>query len=463
MRREEDTLGAVEIPTDALWGAQTQRAIENFPISGLRFGRTFLHSLGHVKQAAVQANLELGKLDETHAQAIQSACQEIIRGKWDNQFPLDVFQTGSGTSTNMNANEVIANRANQILGGELGSYDPIHPNDHVNMSQSSNDVIPSTIHVAGVLALKEKLIPALEKLQSALADKAEEFDDIVKSGRTHLQDAAPIRLGQEFSGYASQAEKGGERARKAVEMLLELPLGGTAVGTGLNSPPAFPEKAIGHLNQALQEGFREAENHFEANAARDALVNASGQLKVIAVSLTKIANDIRWLGSGPRSGLGELSLPEVQPGSSIMPGKNNPVLAESLIQVAAQVISNDYTMTLAGLGSYFELNTMLPLFAYHFISSVNWLANAVEVFVDGLVLNIEVNHERCLRDVRRNLSLVTALVPYIGHERAAKLSRDAHRRGQTIREAAEELDEFSPEELDVILDPKRMTESGKDT
>jgi len=462
MRREEDSLGAVEIPTDVLWGAQTQRAIENFPISGLRFGRTFLRCLGHVKQAAVQANLELGKLDETRAQAIQSACQEIIKGKWDNQFPLDIFQTGSGTSTNMNANEVIANRANQLLGGELGSYDPIHPNDHVNMSQSSNDVIPSTIHVAGVLSLREKLIPALEKLQSALADKAEEFDDIVKSGRTHLQDAVPIRLGQEFSGYASQAEKGVERARKAVEMLRELPLGGTAVGTGLNAPPAFPEKAIGHLNQALQERFREAENHFEANAARDALVNASGQLKVIAVSVTKIANDIRWLGSGPRSGLGELSLPEVQPGSSIMPGKNNPVLAESLIQVAAQVISNDYTMTLAGLGSYFELNMMVPLFAFHFLSSVTWLANALEAFVDGLVLNIKVNRDRCQREVRRNLSLVTALVPYIGHERAAQLSRDAHRRGLTIREAAEELDEFSSEELDVILDPERMTESGKD-
>ncbi|MFO8037382.1 MAG: class II fumarate hydratase [Anaerolineales bacterium] len=457
MRKEKDPLGSVDIPEDALWGPQTQRAVENFPISGLRFGRGFIHALGHVKKAAALANRDLGSLDEERGQAILAACEEVIHGKWDDQFPVDIFQTGSGTSTNMNANEVIAHRANRILGDAIKGDQAVHPNDHVNMSQSSNDVIPTAVHVAGVLSLRSRLIPALEMFQKALEEKAEAFQDVVKTGRTHLQDAAPIRLGQEFSGYTAQARKSVERAQRAREMLLALPLGGTAVGTGLNRPPTFPQRAITYLNQALEEEFFEADNHFEANAARDALVNASGQLKTIAVSVTKIANDIRWMGSGPRCGLGELKLPQVQPGSSIMPGKNNPVIAEALIQVAAQVISNDYAITLAGLGGYFELNLMMPLIAYHFLSSVSWLANALVVFVTRLLNGIEVNEETCQGDVEQNLSLVTALAPIIGHDRAAQWSREAQQSGKTIREVAEASGEFTPQELDVILDPKRMT------
>lgn len=457
MRKERDPLGSVDIPEDALWGPQTQRAVENFPISGLRFGRDFIHALGHVKKAAALANRDLASLDEERGQAILTACEEVIHGKWDDQFPVDIFQTGSGTSTNMNANEVIAHRANQIIGDAIKGHHPVHPNDHVNMSQSSNDVIPTAVHIAGVLSLRSRLIPALEIFQKALEEKAAAFQDVVKTGRTHLQDAVPIGLGQEFSGYAAQARKSVERAQRAWEMLLALPLGGTAVGTGLNRPPTFPQRAITYLNQALEEEFFEAENHFEANAARDALVNASGQLKTIAVSVTKIANDIRWMGSGPRCGLSELKLPQVQPGSSTMPGKNNPVIAEALIQVAAQVISNDYTITLAGLGGYFELNLMMPLIAYHFLSSISWLANALDIFVTRLLHGIEVNEETCQGDVEQNLSLVTALAPIIGHDRAAQWSRKAQRSGKTIREVAEASGEFSAQELDVILDPKRMT------
>jgi fumarate hydratase, class II len=458
MRIERDSMGKVEIPDEALWGAQTQRAVENFPISGIRLGPRFIQALGFVKRACAQANVELGELDERLGEAIIRACDEVIGGRWDDQFPVDIFQTGSGTSTNMNGNEVIANRAIQLLGGQVGSRTPVHPNDHVNKSQSSNDVIPTAIHVAATLAFRDELIPTLKHLHGALSEKARDFDPIVKTGRTHLQDATPIRLGQEFSGYAAQVEKSIERARKAMDALQELPLGGTAVGTGINCPMEFPQRAIGHLNRILGTRFVEAQNHFEANAARDGVVEASGQFKTIAVSLTKIANDVRWLGSGPRSGLGELRLPEVQPGSSIMPGKVNPVMAEALIMVAAQVIGHDAAVTLGGLGSYFELNMMMPLMAHNLMSSIETMTNAVRVFTDHCIVGLEADEARCQETVERNLALATALAPLIGYDRAAEISKEAHRTYRTVREVALEWEVLPPDELDVVLDPSRMTE-----
>jgi fumarate hydratase class II len=460
MRVEHDSLGPVALPDDALWGAQTQRAVENFTISDVRFGRRFIHALGHVKRACARANIALGLLDERLGAAILQACDEVIAGRWDDQFPVDVFQTGSGTSTNMNANEVIANRAIQLLGGELGSKTPVHPNDHVNRSQSSNDVIPTAIHVAATLALRDDLIPALEHLREALGEKAQAFDSIVKTGRTHLQDATPIRLGQVFSGYAAQAQQSVERARGAMEALRELPLGGTAVGTGLNRPLDFPRRAIAALNEALATDFVEAANHVEANAARDGIVEASGALKTIAVSLTKIANDIRWLGSGPRNGLGELELPAVQPGSSIMPGKVNPVMAEALILVAAQVIGHDAAITLGGLGGYFELNLMMPLLAYDLLRSIEWLANGVGAFTDRCVVGIEANEAHCRETVERSLALATALAPVIGYDEAAAIAQEAHRTGRTVRQVARERAALSDEELEALLTPYRMTEPG---
>jgi fumarate hydratase class II len=462
MRIERDAMGAVEIPDDALWGPQTQRAVENFPISGLRFGRRFIHALGHVKRACARANLELGLLPGALGDAIVRACDELIAGRWDDQFPIDVFQTGSGTSTNMNANEVIANRATvEPPGGDAGLGEVlVHPNDHVNMGQSSNDVIPTAIHVAATLALRDELIPALERLHEALDSKARAFDDVVKTGRTHLQDATPIRLGQVFGGYAAQARKGVERAGRAVEALRELPLGGTAVGTGLNRPVEFPRRAIAHVNQALGTDFVEAENHLEANAARDGIVEASGALRTVAVSLTKIANDVRWLGSGPRNGLGEIDLPAVQPGSSIMPGKVNPVMAEALILVAAQVVGHDAAITLCGLGGYFELNLMMPLLAYDLLRSIEWLANGTRAFTEGCVVGIEANREHCRAMVERSLALATALAPAIGYDEAAEIAKEAHRTGRTVREVAEEREALSAAELDAALDVRRMTEPG---
>ncbi|UCE20011.1 MAG: class II fumarate hydratase [Gemmatimonadota bacterium] len=458
MRTERDVIGEIQIPDKALWGAQTQRAIENFPISGLRFGRRFIQALGLVKRACALANSDLSLLDKELGEAITRACDEVIEGKWDDQFPLDIFQTGSGTSTNMNANEVIANRAIQLLGGTVGTKNPVHPNDHVNMSQSSNDFFPTTIHVAAVLALRDELIPALEHLRDALSEKARAFDHIVKAGRTHLQDATPIRLGQEFGGYRTQIEKSIERAYSAIDASNELPLGGTAVGTGVNRLKKFPQKAIDYLNESLGTNFYEAVNHIEANAARDSIVEASGQLKTIAVSLTKIANDIRWLGSGPRSGLGELRLPALQPGSSIMPGKVNPVMGEALIMVAAQVISHDAAITQGGLDSHFELNTMMPLIAYNLISSIEWMAKVLRAFTDRCVVGLEADEERCRETVERNLALATALAPVIGYDRAADISKEAYRSGRTVREVALDWKVLPPEELDTLLDPSKMTE-----
>jgi len=457
MRTEHDSMGAIAIPQDALWGAQTQRAVENFPISGIRFGRRFIQALGLVKKACAQANVEIGVLDADLGKAIVQACDQVIGGQLDDHFPLDVFQTGSGTSTHMNANEVIANRAIQLLGGQVGSRHPVHPNDHVNLGQSSNDVIPTAIHVAAVLALRDDLISVLSSLHEALAEKAWTFDPIVKTGRTHLQDATPIRLGQEFSGYAAQVQKGIERAQKAIAALNELPLGGTAVGTGINCPLDMPARAIAHLNAALGTDFVEAANHFEANACRDAAVEASGALKTLAVSLTKIANDVRWLGSGPRNGLGELRLPAVQPGSSIMPGKVNPVMAEATIMACAQVIGYDAAITQGGLGSHFELNLMMPLIAHNLLRSIELLANAARAFTDRCVAGIEADQVRCQETVERSLALATALAPVVGYDRAAEIAKEAHRSGRTVRQAWQVL---PPEKLEAILDPRRMTEPG---
>ncbi len=462
MRTEKDSMGEVEIPEDALWGAQTQRAVTNFPISGLRFGRRFIEALGLVKRACAQANVELGILDEEAGGAIVRACEEVIAGSWDDQFPVDVFQTGSGTSTNMNANEVIANRAIQILGGEVGSRSPVHPNDHVNRGQSSNDVIPTAVHVAAVTAIRDDLIPSLWHLRDALSAKAAAFDGVVKIGRTHLQDATPVRLGQEFGGYASQVEKGIERAERAASALRELPLGGTAVGTGVNAPRGFAAKAIARLNEAHGTDFVEAANHFEANAARDGIVETSGLLRTIAVGLSKIADDVRWLGSGPRSGLGELRLPAVQPGSSIMPGKVNPVMAEALIMVAAQVCGHDTTIAMAGAGGHFELNTMVPVMAHDLLNSIAWLSGAVRAFTDRCIAGLEVDEACCRREVEESLALATTLAPVIGYDAAAEISEEAYRSGRTVREVALERKVLPADELERVLDARRMTEPEDD-
>lgn len=456
-RVERDSLGPVQVPAEALWGAQTQRAIENFPISGQRFGRGFIAALGQVKRACVQSNATLGLLAPELVGAMLRACDEVISGALDAHFPVDVFQTGSGTSTHMNANEVIANRAIQLLGGEVGSKSPVHPNDHVNLSQSSNDVMPTAIHVAVTLALRDALLPALAALHAALLEKAVAFDGIVKTGRTHLQDATPIRLGQEFGGYAAQVEQSLARVEAAMVALRPVALGGTAVGTGINCPPGFAARAIAHLNAALGTDFLEAPNHIAANASQDALVEVSGQLKTIAVSLAKIAGDIRWLASGPRGGLGELRLPEVQPGSSIMPGKVNPVLAEALLMVTAQVIGFDGAVTLGGLGGRFELNTMLPLMAHNLLQAAEWLANGVQVFTERCVAGLEADAERCRALVEGNLALATALTPLIGYDAAADIAQEAYRSGRTVREVALERGVAAPDVLEVLLDPLRMT------
>jgi len=457
-RIERDAMGEVRVPAGALWGAQTQRAVDNFAISGQRFDRRFIAALGQVKYACARANLDLGRLDPRLWAAIAQACDEVGVGDLDAHFPLDVFQTGSGTSTNMNANEVIANRAIQLLGGEVGSKSPVHPNDHVNMSQSSNDVIPTVIHVAATLALRDDLLPALAHLHALLLAKAVAFDGIVKTGRTHLQDATPIRLGQVFGGYAAQIEQATFRVQRAIVALRELPLGGTAVGTGINCPAGFAERAIAHLNTALGTGFVETHNHVEANAARDALVEASGLLKTIAVSLHKGANDIRWLASGPRNGLGELRLPAVQPGSSIMPGKVNPVIPEAVIMACAQVIGYDAAITLGGLGGYFELNLMMPLIAHNVLNAIALLANAVQVFADRCIAGLEADAGRCNETVERNLALATALAPTLGYDKAAEIAKEAQSTGKTVREIALAWDVLPAETLAALLDPYRMTE-----
>ena len=455
-RVERDSMGEVQVPRDALFGAQTRRALDNFPISDLRKPRRFVQALGAIKLEAANVNHELGLLDENLRDAIVRAAEEVMQGELDNQFVLDVFQTGSGTSTNMNANEVISNRAIQIMGGELGSKDPVHPNDHVNMGQSSNDVIPTVIHLSALISMQRDLLPALEKLRNALAEKARGFDDVIKTGRTHLQDATPIRLGQEFDGYAGQIERGIGRVHKAMDELAEVALGGTAVGTGVNTHPEFAQRVCDRLSARFGVEVRETENHFQAQSAMDGTVFASGALKTIAVSLMKVANDIRWLGSGPRAGIGEIALPEVQPGSSIMPGKVNPVIAESAMMVAAQVIGNDATIALAGQGGNFELNTMLPLIAYNLLQSIDILGSAASNLADQTVVGLEAT-ERGPELVEKGLMLATALAPEVGYDKATEISKEAFKSGKTIREVAREQTDLSEEELDEVLDAKKMT------
>jgi fumarate hydratase class II len=462
-RIEKDSMGEMKIPADAYYGAQTARAIENFPISDLRFSRRFIAAMGLIKSACAEVNHKLGFLDEKRKTLIQQAAAEVIAGSLDSQFAIDIFQTGSGTSTNMNANEVIAARANEIATGKRGGRDPVHPNDHVNMEQSSNDVIPTAMHVSAAVALRESLSPALGKLGAALAAKGKQFDGIVKIGRTHLQDATPVRLGQELSGYAAQAHLGVERCQKAIRCLRELPLGGTAVGTGINSHPDYAAAAITVITQKTGIDFVEAKNHFEAQSAKDGIVEASGHLKTIAVSLTKIANDIRWLASGPRCGIGEISIPATQPGSSIMPGKVNPVMSEMMLQVAAQVIGNDATIAWAGaLGSTFELNVMMPVMAYNLLQSIELLSRAATVFADRCVAGLEANVERCQGLVEQSLAMCTSLAPLIGYDKAGEIAKESLKTGKTVRQVALEKKLLSPEALDKAMDPLRMTRPQAD-
>ena len=458
-RVEKDSMGEVRVPQAATYGAQTQRAVENFPVSQRRFPREFIRALGLIKLAAAQVNRELGLLEEKLTAPIVQAAQEVVDGKLDADFVLDIYQTGSGTSTNMNANEVIANRAIELMGGARGSR-LIHPNDHVNICQSSNDVIPTAIHVAALESIHKHLLPALRKLHTALAAKAREFDEVIKIGRTHLMDATPIRLGQEFSGYARQVELGMHRVEHTQTALAELALGGTAVGTGLNAHPEFAKRVSARLSELTGVEFREAENHFEAQGAQDALVEASGALKTVAVSLMKIANDLRWLSSGPRCGIGELMLPELQPGSSIMPGKVNPVIPESVIQVAAQVVGNDLVMTLGGQWGVFDLNTMMPVMASNLLESIQILGNGAANFADRCIVGIQANRERCAELIEQSQAMCTALAPEIGYDAAAQIAKESFATGKTVRQIAREHKVLPEERLNELLDPRRMTEPG---
>ena len=458
-RTERDSLGAMQVPAQAYYGPQTARAVEDFPISGLRFTRGFIRALGLIKKHAALTNLELHLLEPSRADAIARAAQEVAEGKLDDQFVVDIFQTGSGTSTNMNANEVIANRAAEMRGGRIGDGS-VHPNDHVNLGQSSNDVIPTAIHVAALAAVEHRLLPGLAALQGALSDNAQRFQPILKIGRTHLQDATPISLGQEFSGYARQIELGMARVLKSSDSLRELPLGGTAVGTGLNTHPEFAQRTIRRLGSELDLALREAANHFEAQGARDGCVELAGALKTVAVSLVKIANDIRWLGSGPRLGLGELRLPALQPGSSMMPGKVNPVLCEMVLQVAAQVFGNESVVALAGASGNFELNAMLPVLAHNLLPAIELLANASRVFAEGCVRGLVAEEERCRRNLELSLVLATALVPAVGYDRAAEIVKAAAASGRTVREVAREAAGLNEAELERLLDPVRQVWPG---
>jgi fumarate hydratase class II len=456
-RIERDSMGEMRVPDTAYYGAQTQRAVENFPISGQPIPTGMIRALGMIKKAAAQANLDLGLLDKDRAAAIMNAAQEVIDGKLDDQFPIDVFQTGSGTSSNMNANEVIGNRASEMMGGEIGARDPVHPNDHVNKGQSSNDVMPTSIHVAAAVALTEELLPALEKLHQALDKKAKDFDHILKIGRTHLQDATPIRLGQEFSGYAAMVKFGIGRLTHAQEALFRLAIGGTAVGTGINTHVEFGSRVAKELSKMTGLKFVEAPNHFEAQAAFDGAVEVSGALKTVAVSLSKIANDIRWLGCGPRAGLAELKLPAVQPGSSIMPGKVNPVIAEAMIQTCAQILGNDVVIAQGGLGGVFELNLMLPLVGRNLLEGIEFLAGAVTMFREKLLDGLEADEAKCADYIEGSLAMCTSLAPVIGYDAAAAVAKEAFETGKTVRQVARDKNLVAEEELTRLLDPMSMT------
>ena len=456
-RTERDSMGVMEVPSDAYYGASTQRAVMNFPISDLRLTRRMIRALGLIKWAAATVNITHGKISPEQAEAIQTAALEVADGKLDDAFVVDIYQTGSGTSSNMNANEVIANRAAELLGAERGARDVVHPNDHVNWGQSSNDVIPTMVHLSALIAIDDLLRPGLETLHSALQAKSKEFWDVIKTGRTHLQDATPIRLGQVFHGYAGQIERGLRRLSQAQEELTEVALGGTAVGTGMNSHPEFATTVCARISERAGVTIRESENHFQAQATLDAVVAASGALRTIAVSLLKIANDIRLLASGPRTGLGELSLPEVQPGSSIMPGKVNPTQCEAITMVCAQVIGNDAAVTVGGLSGNFELNVFKPLIIHNVLRSSRLLADSCRSFHDNCVAGIEPNEERIDEHLNRSLMLVTALNPHIGYDNAAKIAKKAHKEGKTLREAATELDLLTDAQFDEFVRPEEMT------
>ena len=457
-RIERDSMGEMQVPVDAYYGASTQRAVLNFPISDLRFPRDFIRALGQIKQAAAQVNAELGNIDSSIAAAIVEAAQEVISGKLDEHFVLDIFQTGSGTSTNMNANEVIANRASELLGGSRGSR-KVHPNDHVNFGQSSNDVIPTAIHLSALSSLEKNLLPALRELQQALLAKADEFMPVVKTGRTHLQDATPIRLGQEFVGYAGQIERAVSRIHHAQQELSEVALGGTAVGTGVNTHPDFARRVCQRLADLNGVEVRETNNHFQAQSTLDNIVEASGALNTLAVSLMKIANDIRWLGSGPRAGIGEIDLPAVQPGSSIMPGKVNPVIAEAVCMACAQVMGNHTTITIAGQAGNFEINVMMPVTAYNLLQSISLLAAVARNFTRQCIQDLKAT-TRGPEMVERGLAICTSLAPVVGYDAAADISKQAYKTGRTVREVAREKTNLSEDDLERILNPENMTRPG---
>ncbi len=459
MRIEKDSMGEVQVPDDAYYGASTQRAVDNFPISDLRFKRRMIEALGLIKGGAAPVNLGHGLITEEQATAISQAAEEVIEGVHDDQFVVDIFQTGSGTSTNMNVNEVIANRATELVGGSRGEK-LVHPNDHVNASQSSNDVIPTAIHIAAVATLRQTTIPALERLAAALEDKAIEFDGIIKSGRTHLMDATPVRLGQEFGGYAAQVRKGVERIESTLAGLEELALGGTAVGTGINAPAGFARDTIAGIAERTGYGFVEAADHFEAQGAKDAAVFASGALKTVATGLFKIANDIRWLGSGPRTAIGELALPSTQPGSSIMPGKVNPVMAEAVMQVVAQVIGNDAAVAWANANGNFELNVMMPVLAHNLLESAELIGAVCDAFTEKCVVGIEANEMRAAELLSKNIIIITALAPKIGYDKAAEIAKKAFATGKGVKEIALEMDVMPAADLDRALDLYPMTEGG---
>ena len=459
-RIEKDSLGEIEVPSDVYWGAQTERARRNFPVSGLRFQRRFIQALGLVKGECAAENAALGVVDARLAEAIGRAAEEVYAGELDAHFPLDIYQTGSGTSTNMNANEVISNRAIELLGGTIGSKQPVHPNDHVNAGQSSNDVIPTALHVAAYAAVAEDLEPALARLAAALDAKAEELDDVVKIGRTHLQDAVPVRLGQSFGGYAQQARNGLARLAAVKPRLAELALGGTAVGTGLNAPPGFADAVIARMARRTGHSFVPAPNKFEALAAKDAAVEASGALTAIAASFTKIANDLRWLASGPRCGIGEIALPSLQPGSSIMPGKVNPVIPEMTLMVAAQVMGNHQTIAIGGMSGNFELNVMMPVIAYNLLQSIHLLTSAANLLVDRCIAGVVANRERCEQLVELSLAMVTALAPRIGYDAAAAIAKESVATGKTVRELCVEKRVLPPDELAAVLDARAQTYGG---
>ncbi len=461
-RVERDTMGEVRVPADKYWGAQTQRAVENFPVSGWSVPEEMIKAIAVIKWAAAKANAELGIIPEDIKDAICKAAEEIYQGKLKGNFPVDVFQTGSGTSTNMNVNEVIANRANEILGYEKGKKHPVHPNDHVNKCQSSNDVIPTSISIACVVLVKEKLIPSLKGLDEELRKKSEEFKNSVKIGRTHLMDATPVTLGQEFSGWAEQVSHVRELLEMYIPRLSELALGGTAVGTGINAHPEFPKRAIKYISEFLGHEFKETRNHFFSQATQDTIVALSGILKLCAVSLFKIANDIRWLGSGPRCGIAEIKLPSLQPGSSIMPGKVNPVIPESVMMTASQVIGSDVSITIGGMNGNFELNTFLPLIGYHAINSIKLLSSACRILAEKCVSGIKADEERMKELLERSLALVTPLAMKIGYDKAAELAKKAMQEGKTIREVVREEGILTEDELERILDPFQMIKPNAD-